>query len=85
MISISHIDHLCEGSAIKDNVFLKEEIQEWCTKNLKSSWKIRVGATSDSKETETKDTLFKLNIITISVHIDFENDTDAVHFKMRWF
>jgi hypothetical protein len=44
-----------------------------------------VGATSDSKETETKDTLFKLNIITISVHIDFEDDTDAVHFKMRWF
>jgi hypothetical protein len=72
---------------------IKPEIYEWCETNIKSKWILEL----DREFSEESPMIvyrndgndisisFNFSYQTIRPAIEFEDENDLIHFKMRWF
>jgi hypothetical protein len=71
---------------VKEEPRLLKEIEEWCSENLKKPWHVFRGAADFSPwEITIGDQTILVNVRKFEAEIAFEDDSDAVFFKMRWF
>jgi hypothetical protein len=81
------LNGLCETYSVfeSDTPILRDEILQWCQENLKKSWIVKHDAEKHPGQTrKVGDHDFSLNVVVIIQVIEFEDDTDATLFKMRW-
>lgn len=60
---------------------LVDEVSTWCAENLRAGWKFRVQESSSIVEYKNGNSM---KVISYDYFVDFADDIDAVHFKLRW-
>lgn len=71
---------------------IRSEIREWCEANTKGVWRpitdyqaLAPSKFSYKDETKDIDLSFTMMMMLTQPAIEFEDENDLIHFKLRWF